>query len=309
MSPPGPNHMMVDRPTSPDWPHCSGERGRIYLRFAKEDALTALTVDFTGIKQRQQQMWASGDFAAVGTTLAIVGENLCEAVDLRAGSRVLDVACGSGTAALAAARRFCDVIGIDYVPALLERGWERAAAERLEVDFREGDAEALPFSDASFDVVLSTYGVMFAPDQAQTAAELLRVCRPGGTIGLANWTPEGFLGQVFKITSRYLPSPAGVQPPVRWGSEEGVRDLFGNDVRELNLQRRHFVFRYRSPEHWLAFFREYYGPTLRAFESLNPVGQEAYAAELLDLLRSRNQADDGTLVLPAEYLEVVAIRR
>jgi len=267
------------------------------------------TPDLGAIKQHQQQTWASGDFAAVATPLAIVGEMLCEAVDLRAGSQVLDVACGSGTAAVAAARRFCDVSGVDYVPALLERGRERAAAERLEVQFIEGDAEALPFEDGGFDVVLSTFGVMFAPDQPRAAAELLRVCRPGGTIGLANWTPEGNVGEMFRVTARYAPPPPGLQPPSLWGTEKGLTSLLGDGIRDMAIERRTYNFRYRSPEHWLAFFREHFGPVKRAFEGLDAAGQKAFAADLLDLLTRANQADDGTLVLPAEYLEVVASRR
>ena len=196
------------------------------------------TPELAAIKQRQQQAWAAGDFAVVGTGQQIVGEALCEAVDLRAGSRVLDVACGAGNTALAAARRFAEVVGVDYVPALLARGRERAAAERLPVAFQEGDAEALPFPDASFDVVLSTFGVMFAPDQAQAAAELLRVCRPGGTIGLANWTPEGFTGQSSAIRNRYAPPPPGLAPPGRWGTEDGVRALLGEGVADVRAERR-----------------------------------------------------------------------
>ncbi len=265
--------------------------------------------DFGAIKQRQQRTWASGDFAAVGGRLVIVGETLCEAVDLRAGSRVLDVACGSGTAALAAARRGCDVTGIDYVPALLERGRERAAVERLVVDFQDGDAEALPFADASFDVVLSTFGVMFAPNQAQAAAELLRVCRPGGTIGLANWTPEGMNGQMFALNGRYLPPPPGLTSPGRWGTEEGIRDLLGHGVDDLRFERPSFVFRNRSPRHWLDFFRTHFGPVKGVFDTIDDAGQEAYAADLLALLDRFNRADDGTLVAAAEYLEVVATRR
>jgi len=274
-----------------------------------ESTMSQAVPDLAAIKQRQQQTWASGDFATVGATLAIVGETLCEAVDLRAGSSVLDVACGSGTAALAAARRFCDVTGVDYVPALLERGRERAAAERLVVDFREGDAEALPFPDASFDVVLSTFGVMFAPDQARAAAELLRVCRSGGTIGLANWTPEGMSGQMFATNARHLPPPPGMPSPGRWGTEDGVRALLGEGVSEVRFERRHFTFRYRSPAHWLEFFRTNFGPVRNAFGTLDPAGQEAYAGDLLALLNRFNRADDGTLTGVSEYLEVVATRR
>lgn len=265
--------------------------------------------DLGAIKHRQRQTWASGDFAAVATPMTIVGEMLCEAVDLRAGSTVLDVACGSGNATLAAARRFCDVTGVDYVPALLERGRERATAERLDVRFLDGDAEALPSGDGEFDVVLSTFGVMFAPDQPRAAAELLRVCTPGGTIGLANWTPEGMVGHISRTTARYAPPPPGVQPPSIWGTEAGVTALLGNGIGNLAIKRRHFTFRYPSPDHWLAHFRKHFGPAERAFAGLDRDGQEAYAADLLGVITRFNRADDGTLVAPAEYLEVVATRR
>ena len=264
--------------------------------------------DLVAIKQRQQKTWASGDFSMVATPLVIVGEMLCEAVDLRAGNDVLDVACGSGTAALAAARRSCVVTGVDYVPALLERGRERAAAERMEIEFVEGDAEALPFDDASFDVVLSTFGVMFAPDQPKAAAELLRVCRSGGKIGLANWTPEGQVGEMFRVTAKYMPPPPGLAPPSRWGTEDGLRTLLGDGIGELSIERRHFNFRAPSPEHWLAFFREFFGPVKRTFEALDEAGQEAYAADMLELIRRANRADDGTVAAASEYLEVVAVR-
>ncbi|CAA9571222.1 MAG: Methyltransferase type 11 [uncultured Thermomicrobiales bacterium] len=267
------------------------------------------TPDLGAVKHRQRQTWASGDFAAIATPMTIVGDMLCEAVDLRAGSTVLDVACGSGNATLAAARRFCDVTGVDYVPALLERGRERAAAERLDVRFREGDAEALPCADGEFDVVLSTFGVMFAPDQLRAAAELLRVCAPGGTIGLANWTPEGMVGHIFRTTARYAPPPPGVEPPSVWGTEVGVTTLLGSGIGNLAIKRRHFTFRYLSPEHWLAYFRTHFGPIERAFAGLDRDGQEAFAADLLGVVARFNRANDGTLVAPAEYLEVVATHR
>jgi ubiquinone/menaquinone biosynthesis C-methylase UbiE len=266
-------------------------------------------LDFEAIKARQQKTWASGDYAMVGGTLVVVAEGLCEAADLRPGQRVLDVATGSGNTALAAARRFCDVTGVDYVPELLERARERAAAERLAVDFRDGDAEALPFKDASFDVVLSTFGAMFAPDQERTAAELARVCRPGGTIGMANWTPEGFIGQLFRLTASHVPPPAGLSSPVLWGAEPRVRELLGDRVASLEIVRRTFTFRYRSAEHWLEFFRGYYGPTMKAFEALDEAGREAYAADLLNLTGRFNRSGDETMVVPSEYLEVVAVRR
>ena len=260
------------------------------------------TPELAAIKQRQQQAWATGDFAAIGAGQQIVGEALCEAVDLRSGSRVLDVACGAGNTALAAARRFAEVVGVDFVPALLARGRERAAAERLPVAFQDGDAEALPFPDASFDVVLSTFGVMFAPDQAQAAAELLRVCRPGGTIGLANWTPEGFTGQASAIRNRYA-------PPGRWGTEDGVRALLGEGVADMRAERRVFVYRFPSPQAWLELMRTHFGPTVRTFAALDAAGQAAYADDLLALIDRFNRADDGTAVIPSEYLEVVATRR
>jgi SAM-dependent methyltransferase len=264
--------------------------------------------DLKAIKGKQQQTWASGDFAVVATTLPIVSELLCEAVDLHAGERVLDVATGSGNTAIAAARRFCAVSGVDYVPSLLERARERAAAERLEIDFREGDAEAIPALDATFDVVLSTYGSMFAPDQEQAARELLRVCRPGGRIGMVNWTPEGFIGEMFRTTGRHVPPPAGLKPPVLWGTEARLRELFDGGVTSLSLTRRMYIFRYTSAEHWLDTFRTYYGPTLKAFEALDLAGQQALAADLLDLAHRHNRATDGTLAVPAEYAEVVAVR-
>ncbi len=269
---------------------------------------TTPSIDLAAVKRRQQQTWAAGDFAAVGATLQIVSELLCEAVDLRAGTRVLDVATGSGNTALAAARRFGDVVGIDYVSALLERGRARAIAEGLPVDFQEGDAEALPFADASFDAVLSSFGVMFAPDQERSARELLRVCRPGGRIGLANWTPDSFIGEIFRINARYVPPPPGLQPPVLWGTQERLKDLFGDDVASLTVARRSFVFRYRSPEHWLEFFRAYYGPTVKAFEALDAAGQAALSHDVLDVLGRFNRSGDATLVLPSDYLEVVAVR-
>jgi ubiquinone/menaquinone biosynthesis C-methylase UbiE len=266
------------------------------------------SLDLAAVKQRQQQTWASGDFAAVGARALLMSELLCEAVDLHGGERVLDVATGSGNTALAAARRFGAVTGVDYVPALLERGRIRADAEGLPVTFQAGDAEALPFPDASFDVVLSTFGVMFAPNQPLAAAELLRVCRPGGRIGLTNWTPDGFAGELFRCTTQYLPPPPGLAPPTRWGTNEGLRALFGDGVTELTITPRAHVFRYPSPQHWIDFFRTYFGPTRHAFAALDATGQAALERDLLALLDRCNRADDGTLVVPSDYLEVVASR-
>ncbi len=266
-------------------------------------------VDFEAIKQVQQQVWSAGDFAMVATLTMIVGEDLCEAVDVLPGERVLDVACGTGNGALAAARRaWGSTVGVDYVPELLEQGRRRAAAERLEVEFVEGDAEDLPFEDASFDVVLSIFGSMFAPNQERAAAELLRVCRPGGRIGLANWTPEGLVGQAQKVIAQHAPPPPGVKPSDLWGTEERLRELLGEGISELEVQRRAFDFRFRSAEHWLEFFRTNFGPVKMAFERLDEAGREALAADAKAVLERFNRAGERALVAPGEYLEVVASR-
>lgn len=263
--------------------------------------------DYAGIKARQQAAWGSGDYAVVGTTLQIVGERLCEAVDLCAGERVLDVAAGNGNATLAAARHFADVTSTDYVGALLDRAKKRAAAERLPVAFREADAEALPFADGAFDVALSTFGVMFTPDQERAAAELVRVVRTGGRIGLANWTPEGFIGRLFKIIGAHVAPPPGVVSPALWGTRARLAELFrGHDI---SAEKRIFHFRYRSAAHWLETFRTYYGPTHRAFASLDEAKQAELEADILDLLDSMNRGTGGTLIVPSEYLEVVVTTR
>ena len=265
--------------------------------------------DLGAVKQRQQATWASGDFAVVGVTLQIVGESLADAVDLRAGEKVIDIAAGNGNATLAAARRFARVTSTDYVPALLEKGRARAAAEGLEVEFREADAENLPFADGAFDVALSTFGAMFAPDHARAAGEMLRVVRGGGRIGLANWTPAGVIGQLFKVVGAHVPPPAGVQSPLLWGTEAHLRDLFGDQAERVDIASRMFNFRYASPQHWLQVFRDYYGPTHKAFAALDPPGRQALERDLLDLLERVNIAGPSSLVAPAEYLEVVVTRK
>jgi SAM-dependent methyltransferase len=264
--------------------------------------------DFAAIKAKQQATWSSGDYAVVGTTLQIVGETLCEAIDLRSGERVLDVACGNGNAALAAARRFALVTGVDYVPALLARAGVRAAGDGVPLELREGDAEALPFPDGAFDVVLSTFGVMFAPDQERAARELLRTCRHGGRIGLASWTPDGFVGQMFKVIGTHVPPPPGLKGPPLWGTEARLRELFGAEARELQLQQRSFSFRYRSTGHWLEVFRTWYGPVHRAFAGLPTDRQEALGGDLKGLADRLNVAHDGTMVVPGSYLEAVITR-
>lgn len=264
--------------------------------------------DLASIKQRQQAIWASGDFAVIGVTLQIVGEFLAEAADIRAHEIVIDIAAGNGNATLAAARRFASVTSTDYVPALLEKGRARAAAEGLVVDFREADAEALPFPDASFDVALSTFGVMFTPDHVRAAQEMLRVVRGGGRIAMANWTPEGFVGQLFKAIAQYVPPPAGVKPPSSWGTEDYIRQLFGGDAASIHAARKLFNFRYGSAAHMLQVFHDYYGPVHKAFAALGPDAARALEQDLLQLLERTNVAGPDSLVVPGEYLEVVITR-
>ena len=264
--------------------------------------------DLSAIKQRQQATWASGDFAVIGTTLQIVGESLAEAADIHAGERVLDVAAGNGNATLAAARRFAHVTSTDYVPALLDKGRERARAEALPVTFQVADAEALPFADASFDAVLSTFGVMFAPDHPRAAREMLRVVRPGGRIGLANWTPEGFIGRLFKVIGAHVPPPAGLKSPALWGTLAHLAALFDVSPAQIRCERRMFNFRYRSPAHWVQVFRDFYGPTHKAFAALDVAGQAALERDITALLLELYVAGASSLVVPGEYLEVVVTR-
>jgi ubiquinone/menaquinone biosynthesis C-methylase UbiE len=263
--------------------------------------------DLTAVKARQQMAWSAGNYAVVGTTLQIVGETLCESLDLRSGARVLDVAAGNGNATLAAARRYCEVVSTDYVGSLLAAGQRRALAEGHEIQFQVADAEALPFADASFEVVLSIFGVMFTPNQEQAARELARVCKPGGRIGLANWTPESFIGQVFKTIGKYVPPAPGVNSPALWGTEPRLRELFG-DARSIRATVREFVFRYRSPQHWLDVFRSYYGPMNKTYAALDDAYQDGLTRDLFDLMARHNRSGDGTLVLPSAYLEVVVER-
>jgi len=272
-------------------------------------SLDSPDIDLAAVKSRQQAAWSAGNYAVVGTTLQIVGESLCEALDLRAGSRVLDVAAGNGNATLAAARRWCDVTSTDYVPSLLESGRTRALAEGHAIQFEQADAENLPFSDASFDVVMSTFGVMFTPNQDKAASELARVCRPGGKIGLANWTPESFIGQLFKTIGKYIPPPPGIKSPALWGTKGKLHELFDKTAKEIRTTRREFVFRYHSPTHWIEVFRTYYGPMNKTFGALDAEKQFAFTRDVLALMENRNRSGDRTLVLPSEYLEVVIERK
>ena len=271
-------------------------------------ARQTVTPDLASLKIRQQAAWSSGNYAVVGTTLQIVGEQLCETLDLRAGSKVLDVAAGNGMASLAAARRWCDVTSTDYVPALLECGRARASADGLPIEFIEADAEYLPFGDSEFDVVVSTFGVMFTPNQEKAASELLRVCKPGGRIGLANWTPEGFIGQVFKTLGKYLPPPSGAKSPALWGTRAALEEMFGAQSRSIKAEPHLFNFRYRSPEHFLDVFRTFYGPVLKAFAALDTTSQQNLRNDLHALIVRMNKSGDTTMVVPSEYLEVVITR-
>jgi len=276
---------------------------------ATASPVQATQPDYAAVKVKQQAAWSSGDYAVVGTTLQIVGESLAEAMDLRAGASVLDVAAGNGNASLAAARRWCRVTSTDYVGALLTRGRERAAAERLDIEFREADVEALPFADGSFDNVVSTFGCMFAPNPRRTASEMLRVCRSGGRIGMANWTPEGFIGQLFKTIGSHVKPPAGIESPALWGKRERIDELFGAQAAHFDVTTRQFVFRYRSPEHWLEIFRTFYGPVLKAFGALEPAGQQQLASDLIALVGRFNRARDGTVAAAGDYLEIVITKR
>ena len=278
------------------------------VKSAKQET-PAASPDLAVIKTRQKAAWSSGNYAIVGTTLQIVGEELCEALDLRAGRKVLDVAAGNGMASLAAARRWCDVVSTDYVASLLERGRARASAEGLPIEFKEADAEALPFADNSFDTVISTFGVMFTPNQDQAASELMRVCKRGGQIGLANWTPDGFIGQVFKTLGKYLPPPAAAKSPLLWGTRTRLTEMFGSAATWIKTESRYFNFRYRSAEHFVEVFRTYYGPMLKAFLALDVPQQTRLEKDLYGLIARMNKANDGTMAVPSEYLEVIIEKR
>ena len=271
---------------------------------------TAAQPDLAAIKEKQQQTWASGDFSVIASLIVPVAENLVDAADLHAGWRVLDVATGSGNAAIAAARLGATVVGLDYVPALLERGRERAKAEGLEIEFVEGDAESLPYPDGSFDAVTTVFGSMFAPDHRQAAAELARVVKPGGTIASVAWTPTGFIGELFRTTAAHVPPPAGVESPLLWGTEEHLKDIFGEAICNLEVRERTFTYRFESPEEFVATFRRWYGPTHKAFAALDEDGQNALARDLVALAkRSDRLEDDGAIAIPSAYIEAVALRR
>lgn len=268
----------------------------------------AVGPDYAAIKNKQKATWASGDYARVGTTLQIVGENLAEAMDVRADQKILDVAAGNGNFTLAAARRWADITSTDYVDSLLERGRQRATADGFKPVFQIADAEDLPFEDASFDAAASTFGVMFAPNQTQAAQEMVRVVSEGGKIGLANWTPDGFIGGIFKVIGQYLPPPAGLQSPALWGTDKHLETLFGAHVKEIEVARKDFMFRYRSADHWLDIFRRYYGPIHKAFEALDEPQQQSLAQDLKHLIEKKNQSGDDSMRVPGEYLEIVITR-
>ncbi|MCL4768083.1 MAG: methyltransferase domain-containing protein [Hyphomicrobiaceae bacterium] len=264
--------------------------------------------DYAAIKSKQNAAWASGDYARIGTTLQIVGESLAEAMDLSPAAKVLDVAAGNGNATLAFARRWCRVTSTDYVESLLARGRARAEAEALDVDYQVADAEQLPFESGAFDAVVSTFGVMFTPNQLKAASEMLRVCRPGGRIGMANWTPEGFIGQLFKTLGKHVAPPAGVNSPALWGSRPWIEEVFAGRSRSIAINDRDFVFRYSSPDHFVDFFRTYYGPVHKAFLALDARGQTALAADLHATIARFNTASDGSMRVPSAYAEIIVTK-
>ena len=273
------------------------------------DAEATVTPDLAAIKTRQQATWSSGDYHMIGTQIQIVSELLIEALDVRSTESVLDVATGSGNAALAAARRGCEVIGVDYVPALLDRARRRAEAEELTIEFVEGDAEALPFEDGAFDVTSSVFGSMFAPDQEKTASELARVTKSGGRIGVVAHTPDGFIGNLFKVIAKHVPPPVGLRSPIQWGTEARLRELFIGQISDLKVEKRFYTFRDRSPQHFVEYWRTFYGPTLKAFDAVGDAGRAALEADMLDLIGRFDRAEDGSMVVPSEYLEAVIVKR
>lgn len=266
-------------------------------------------IDYEAVKAKQHATWATGNFAIVGSRTMLAGEILCESAGVRPNNDVLDIACGAGTAALAAARRFANVTGIDYVASLIELANSQAEVEHLDATFQVGDAESLDFPDAHFDVVLSMFGIMFAPNQTRAAAELLRVCKTGGTIGLISWTPEGFLGQLIALNAQHLPVPPGLDAPTRWGTEIGIQALLGNGITDIRNTPRSIIWRFRSPAHWVDFYRTYFGPVAVAFSFLDEKGKASYESELLNLIDRYNTPSDGTVSISAEYLETIATRR
>ena len=269
-------------------------------------AMTAIDLDLSAVKDRQRLTWGSADYGAVAALIVPMAERLADAADLRAGESVLDVATGTGNAALAAARCGCVDTGLDYVPALLQRGRARADAEGLRVTFTEGDAERLPYPDHSFDAVLSCVGVMFTPDQERAAAEFVRVCRPGGKVALANWTPTGFVGGMFRTVAKHVPPPAGLKPPGLWGTEQRLEELFAGAISDLRCERRQFVFRFRSADHFVEFFRAHYGPVAQAFKALDDAGREHLHADLAALVAAHDREPGPTVAIPSEYVEAIA---
>ncbi|WP_299951116.1 class I SAM-dependent methyltransferase [uncultured Ruegeria sp.] len=269
----------------------------------------AQTADFTAIKAKQNAAWGSGDYSKVGVTLQITGEELAEAMDMCADSTILDVAAGNGNATLAFARRFCNVTSTDYVESLLEASGKRAQAEGLFVNYKVADAENLPFEDQSFDAVVSTFGVMFTPNQAQSAAELQRVVKSGGKIGMANWTPESFIGQLFKTIGKHVPPPAGVNSPAMWGNREWIDQTFGTQCEVASFQRKNFMFRYRSAAHFMEYFRTFYGPMQKAFKALDTDGQTALRNDMMALIDKFDISTNDSLCISSEYAEIIIERR
>ena len=271
-------------------------------------ALERKVPDYKKWNERLNASWSCADYARIGVTLQITGEELAEAADFRPGAHILDVAAGNGNATLAVARRFCEVTSTDYVQPLLDKGRARVEAEGLEADFRIADAQDLPFADNRFDGVISTFGAMFAPDQQATASELLRVCKPGGKIALASWTPPGFIGRLCKLIGSHMSAAPGFQAPANWGREEWIREHFEPHASEIRILWKAFNFRYHSPEHYVDVFRTYYGLTRKAFEKVGPEGEKALHDDMCNLCREFDIATDGTLCAASDYAEVVIVK-
>lgn len=267
-----------------------------------------MTVDYATVTGRQQQVWSLGDYGKVGSLLSSMGESLVHELDIHAGEKVLDIAAGNGNASLPAARRFADVLATDYVPELLAAAQRRADTDGVVLRTQLADAQALPFDDGEFDVVMSTIGAMFAPDQETVAREMLRVCRSGGRLGMANWTPDSAVGDIFRTVGKRVPPPPGVRPAVAWGSEETVTELLGPGCRELRCTRRTCAWRFPSAAHCLAYFQDWYGPVVAAFATVGTDGRDVFEAELRDVFERHNLATDGTLAMEVAYLEVVGVR-
>ena len=264
--------------------------------------------NYEAIKEKQNAAWGSGNYALIGSTLQLTGEELAERMNLPAGSKVLDVAAGNGNATMAFARRWAEVTSTDYVDTLLNFGKQRAEAEGFDVKYLIADAENLQVDYGDYDAVVSTFGVMFAPNQAKAASELIRACKSGGKIGMANWTPDGFIGQLFKVIGKHVAPPKGVKSPALWGTGDWLGDHFGDSAKSIEIIEKQFKFKYPSPEFFVDFFRKYYGPVHKACLALDEQGQINLENDILAIIDDLNVAEDGTMCVPSDYLEVIVTK-